>query len=93
MLLQGTIHDLCLSTNSPDSHFTFHTSGYNFLAIISSTQGGNTVVVSIVNGIKKLSRLWKEGSDLSIIPSGQDALTILGEVEAVAFKARYFDSE
>jgi hypothetical protein len=49
--------------------------------------------MGIIDGIKKLSGLWEEGSNLSIIPSRQDALAILREVEAVALKSRYFNSE
>ena len=69
MLLEGAIHDLCLSTDSPDSDFTFHTSGDDLLAVISSAQGGNSVVVSIVDGLEELAGLWEECSDLSIVPS------------------------
>jgi hypothetical protein len=51
------------------------------------------VVVGVINGIKQFTGLWQEGSDFSIIPTGQDALSVLREVEAIALKSRYFDSE
>ena len=51
VLLERSLHDLSLSTNSPDSDFTFHTTRNNFLAVVSSSNSGNTVVVGIVDGI------------------------------------------
>ena len=51
------------------------------------------MVVSVVDGIEKFSRLWKEGSDLAIIPSRKNALSISHELHGVAFKTWNLNSE
>ena len=51
------------------------------------------MVVCIVNGIEKFSRLRQEGSDLTIVPTGENGLAIGHEFDSVAFEAWYFDSE
>ena len=51
------------------------------------------MVVGIIDGEEKFSRLWQESSYLSIIPSRENALAILGEEEAVALKAWNLDSQ
>ena len=51
------------------------------------------MIVRIVNGIEKFSRLGQEGSDLTIVPTREDGLAIGHEFDRVAFKAWYLDSE
>jgi len=51
------------------------------------------VVVSIVDCEQKFSWLWKESSDLTIVPSRKDWFTIRLEENAVAFKSGNFNSE
>ena len=51
------------------------------------------MVVGVVDGEEKFSRLWQESSYLSIVPSRKDALAIPGEEEAVALKAWDLDSQ
>ena len=55
VLLERSLHDLSLSTNSPDSNFTFHASRDNLLAVSGSGNSSNSMVVSVVNGKQKLS--------------------------------------
>ena len=93
VLLQRALHDLGLSTDSPDSHFSLHTTGHDLLAIVGSSNRGNTVVVSIVDSEEEFTGLRKERSDLTIVPSGENGFTITREEDAVAFKSWDFDSE
>lgn len=93
MFLQGSIHYLCLSTDSPNTNFTFHTSRDNLLAIIGAIDWCHTMIMSVINIEEKFTALWKECSDFSIVPSWQDALVIFREVKAIAFESRYFDSQ
>ena len=51
------------------------------------------MVVGIVDGEEKFSRLWQESSYLSVIPSRENALAIPREEEAIALKARDLDSQ
>lgn len=51
------------------------------------------MVVGIVDGEEKFSRLWQESSYLSVIPSRENALAVSREEEAIALKARDLDSQ
>jgi hypothetical protein len=51
------------------------------------------VVVCVVDCVEELSRLGQEGSDLTIIPTGDDGLSITGEVDTVAVEAWNLNSE
>jgi hypothetical protein len=93
VLLQGSLHDLGLFADSPDSNLTFHTTGNNALAVRGGREGGNTVVVSVVNGVEELARLGQESTDLAIVPSGDDALAISHEGNGEALEAWDFNSE
>jgi hypothetical protein len=93
VFFERTFHDLSLSSNSPDSNFSFHTTGYNLLAIGCSRNRSDSVVVCVVDGVQEFTRLRKERSDLTIVPSGENGFTIIREEDAVAFKSWDFDSE
>jgi hypothetical protein len=93
MFLERSFHDLGLSADSPDSDFTFHASRDNLLAVTGACDGGHSVVVGIVDGVQELSRLWQEGSDLTIVPTGKNGLTIRLEEDAVALKAGDLNSK
>ena len=49
--------------------------------------------MSVVDSVQKFSRLRKERSDLTVVPTGKDGFTITGEENAVAFKSWDFDSQ
>ena len=51
------------------------------------------MVVSIVNGVQKFSRLRKERSDFTIVPTREDRFTVAGEEDTVAFESWDFDSQ
>ena len=51
------------------------------------------MIVCIVDGIEEFARLGEESSDLSVVPTGEDALSIGHELDAVAFKSWNFNSE
>ena len=72
VFLEGSFHNLSLSSDSPDSNFTLQTTGHDLLAIVSASDSSDTVVVSIVDGIHELARLGQEASYLAIVPPGQD---------------------
>jgi hypothetical protein len=55
VLLERSLHDLGLSSDSPDSNFSLHTSGDDLLAIAGSGNRGDTVVVGIVDGEEESS--------------------------------------
>ena len=55
VLLEGSLHDLGLSSDSPDSDLALHASRDNLLAIVGSSDGSHTVVVSIVDSEQELS--------------------------------------
>lgn len=93
VLLERSLHDLSLSTNSPDSDFTFHTTRNNFLAVVSSSNGGDTVVVGVVDGVQESTRLWQESSDLTIVPTRKDGFTVTLEENAVALEAGNLNSQ
>lgn len=69
VLLERHFHDLSLSADSPHSYFTFHTSRHNLLAVASAANSSGSVVMSIVDGVQQFARLWKEGSDLAVVPT------------------------
>jgi hypothetical protein len=92
VFFQWALHDLGLSSDSPDSYFTFHTTRYYFLAIVRSADGSYTVVVGVVDGVQKLTWLRQESSDFSIIPSRENWFAVTREVDAEAFKSWDFNS-
>lgn len=63
------------------------------MAVVSAADSSNSVVVSIVNGEKKLSRLWQEGSDFTVRPSTENALSVVLESDGVALEAWYLNSQ
>jgi hypothetical protein len=93
MFFETCFHDLGLPANPPDSNLTLHTAGNDPLAVVCSSQGSHTMVVSVINGKEKFSRLRHEGPNLAIIPSREDALAIILEADAEALKPGHFDTE
>jgi len=93
VFLEGSLHDLSLSADSPDSNFTFHSSGDDVVAVVSGGEGGNSVVVGVVDGVEKLTGLGEEGTDLTVVPSRNDALTVSHEGTSVALKSGNLNSE
>ena len=69
VLLEGGLHDLGLVADFPDPNFAFHTSRDDALAVVGGHQGGDSMVVSVVNGIEELARLGQEGPNLAVIPA------------------------
>jgi hypothetical protein len=51
------------------------------------------VIVSIIDCIEEFARLGKEGTDLAIIPSGDDALAVSHKLNREAFKPWDLNSE
>ena len=51
------------------------------------------MIVCVIDGVVEFSRLWKECSDFTIIPSRENALSIGHELDGVALEAWNFDSE
>jgi hypothetical protein len=93
MFLQRTFHDLGLAADSPDSDFTFITTRNNFLAVTGASESSNSVIVSIIDGVKEFSRLRQESSDLTIIPSRKNSLSVMCEEDAEAFKSGHLNSQ
>lgn len=56
MFLEGGFHDLGLSSNFPDAYLALLTSRDDSLAVVCWHQGGDTVVVSVVNCVKQFTR-------------------------------------
>jgi len=93
VLLKRALHDLGLSADSPEADLTFHASRNDSGAVVGWLESGYAVVVGVVDGVVQLSRLWKEGSDLAIVPTRDDALTIWVELDRVALEAWNLNSE
>ena len=93
VLFEGALHDLGLHADSPDADFTFHATGDDALAVVGWGEGRNSVVVSVVDGVIEFAGLGQEGSDLSVGPSGEDALSICHEMDGVALESWHFDTE
>ena len=93
VLLERALHDLSLSANSPDSNFSLHSTGHDLLAVLGASNGGDSVVVSVVDGEQQLSRLWEESSDLAIVPAGEDGLSVRLEEHAEALEAWHLNSQ
>jgi hypothetical protein len=55
MFLQAGFHCLSLSSDLPDSHFSLHSSGDNPCAAAGGGEGGDTVVVCVIDGIIQFS--------------------------------------
>ena len=55
VFLKGSLHNLSLSSNSPHADFSFHATRYDSLAVVSWGNSGDSVVMGIVNGVKKLT--------------------------------------
>lgn len=93
MFLQTSFHVLGLSSNSPDPHFSFHASWYDSIAGWGGCKRCDSMIMSIINSIIQFSWLRKEGSDLSIIPSTDDTLSVTHEFNWFTFKSRHFNSK
>lgn len=63
------------------------------MAIVSAADSSNSVVVSVVDSEKKLSRLWQEGSDFTVRPSTENALSVVLESDGVALEAWNLNSQ
>lgn len=93
VFLEGGLHDLSLSSDSPDSDFSFHSSGDDVVAVVGGGEGGDSVVVGVVDSVEKLSGLGEEGTDLTVVPSRDNALTVSHERGAVALKSGDLNTE
>ena len=51
------------------------------------------MVMSIIDCVEEFSRLWEESSNLAIIPSRNNALSISHKFDTVTFKAWNFNSK
>ena len=51
------------------------------------------MVVSVVNDVEQLAALRQEGPHLTIVPTGDDRLSILHEIDGIALKSRHLDSQ
>ena len=69
MLLEGSLHNLSLSSNAPDTDFSFLSSRDQVVAVVGGGEGGDSVVVGVVDSVEKLSGLGEEGTDLTVVPS------------------------
>lgn len=54
VLLQRSLHHLCRLAYSPDPHFAFHAASHYSLAIVGWSQSSDSMVVSVVDGVKQL---------------------------------------
>jgi len=93
VLLERSLHNLGLLTDSPDADLTLHTSRDEALAVSGGCECGNSVVVGIINSVEELAWLGKESADLSIVPTTDNALSISHELDWEALKAWDLDSE
>jgi len=93
VFLEGSLHNLSLSSDSPDSNFSFHTSRDDVVAIVGGGKGSNSVVVGVVDSVEELAGLGEESTDLTVVPSRDNSLTVSHERGAVALKSGNFDSE
>jgi len=69
VLLKRGLHNLGLAANSPETNLTFLTTGNDALAIAGGAKSGNSVVVSIIDGVQELSGLGKEGTNFTVGPT------------------------
>lgn len=93
VFLEGSLHDLRLGSDPPDSDFSFHASGDDSLTVVGGHDGGDTVVVGVVDGVQEFARLGEEGADLTVVPSGNNALSVGHELDGVALKSGNLNSE
>lgn len=69
VLFHGTFHNLSLSPDSPDTDLTFLATRDDLLVVRGGSNGSDTVVMGIVDGIKQFTRLRQESTNLTIIPA------------------------
>mmetsp|Transcript_64175 Transcript_64175/g.88776 ORF Transcript_64175/g.88776 Transcript_64175/m.88776 type:complete len:357 (-) Transcript_64175:969-2039(-) len=93
VLLEGSLHNLGLSTDLPDADLTFHTTRDDALTVRGRRESSDTVVMGIVDSVEELSGLRKEGTDLTIVPTREDRLAISHEVDAMAFESWNLNSK
>jgi hypothetical protein len=93
VFLEGALHNLGLARDSPDTNFTFLTTGNDSLAVVGWHKSSNSVVVGIVDSIEQLTRLGEEGTDLAIGPARDNALTVSHEGHSIALKSRNLNTE
>lgn len=93
MFLHRSFHDLCLASNSPNSNFSLHASGHDLVARVSQGQGGDSVVVRVIDSVEEFSTLGQEGANLTVGPSGNKAFAVVHEASDEALKAGHFDSQ
>ena len=87
VLLEGSLHDLGLLADAPDPDFSLHASRDYALAVVGGGEGGDSVVVGVVDGVEELARLGEEGADLAVVPAREDALAVVHELDAEALEA------
>mmetsp|Transcript_50891 Transcript_50891/g.121716 ORF Transcript_50891/g.121716 Transcript_50891/m.121716 type:complete len:431 (-) Transcript_50891:287-1579(-) len=93
MLLEGGIHRLCLEANVPDADLSLHASRHDATTIRCQCQGGDAVLVRVVDGVEELATLRKEGPHLAVRPSRDDGLPVPHEVNAEAFHVWNLDAQ
>eukprot|EP00042_Codosiga_hollandica_P004592 m.14335 g.14335 ORF g.14335 m.14335 type:complete len:482 (-) comp22175_c0_seq1:618-2063(-) len=93
VLFQAFDECLRLWANLPDSNETIPAAAHNLRAIGCCCNSGHPLVVRVVDLILQLARLWKEGSDLAIVPAGDDGFTVGHEAQREALLVRHGDAE
>ena len=93
VLLQRSLHDLRLHADLPNADLALHATGNDARAVISGSKCGNTVVMRVVNSVQEFTALRKESTDLTIIPTGEDAAAVVHELDSEALEAWHLDTE
>jgi len=69
VFLKGGLHNLGLSSDFPDADLALLTSGDDSLAVVGWHQGGDTVVVGVINCVEQFAGAGQERTDLAIRPA------------------------
>jgi len=93
VLLERSLHDLCLHADLPDADLTFHATRDDAGAVVGGCECGNTVVVSVVDSVQETTALRKESTDFTVIPARENTAAIVHELYSEALKAWHLDTE
>jgi len=77
MLFKGNLHYLCLLGYLPNTNFALGSSRDNPLSIRSWSDCSAAMIVGIINHVQKFTRLRQKGSNLTIWPTRNNALSIM----------------
>lgn len=93
VLFQRSFHKLGLFCDLPNPNLSFSSTRNDSLSIRSGCNWGTSMIVGIIDNIKKLPWLWQKSSNFSIRPSWNYWFSIMHKSNTIALQAWYLNSQ